>query len=81
MQENSGSDCRQMVQPVVVVYTRDEPGKGQIKGEEMVFWKWEQNVLRSHNAEMKVTIVIEGTCNVRSVARECSNTAAVYWTL
>lgn len=37
MQENSGSDCRQMVQPVVVVYTRDEPGKGQIKGEEMVF--------------------------------------------
>lgn len=37
MQENSGSDCRQMVQPVVVAYTRDEPGKGQIKGEEMVF--------------------------------------------
>lgn len=39
IQENSGSVCGQMVHLVVVARTRDDPGKGQIKGKKMVSWK------------------------------------------
>lgn len=36
IQEDSCLDCRKMVQLVVVACTRDDPGKGQIKGKKMM---------------------------------------------